>query len=437
MKALINKLKKKDIFLSTKRSIIGITIGIVFLCLFIFATIVSIIYSASVLNNVDHQIKDMKYMIKGEVPKEEKVIKDFKGIEYRFDKRLGERPPMKMPPNFIIIIYNNGIFENMSSNLYFHKYNLPILPKDAYDKLITIENDGYSFRCSIVKSNNLDIQILVNIDPEIRSIRNLTITIILSLIILIIITIILSKYLASRVIEPIKDAYDKQVYFVQDASHEMRTPLAVIKGKLELLVNSRKDTIEMNFEHISKIMSEIRGLEKLNSDLLLLSKEDLNLATNITEFKVQDFIDNLSEFYIDLADLKGKKFVIEMNRDEFTDIIVHWDYEKIKRAIVILLENAFKYTNYDGEIFLFVENLNKDIKIIVKDNGIGIKKEEQSRIFDRFYRSESVRGNNIAGTGIGLSLLKSISKNFNIKLHVTSEYGLGTEFTLIIPKIIK
>lgn len=344
---------------------------------------------------------------------------------------------MKMPPNLIIIVYNNGIFESMSSNLYFNEDNLPPIPQEAYNKLINIENDGYNFRCGIVKNNNYDIQILINIDPEIRSIRSLTTTIILSLIILIIITMILSTYLASKVVKPIKEAYDKQVYFVQDASHEMRTPLAVIKGKLELLANSWEDTIEMHFEHISKIMSEIRGLEKLNSDLLLLSKEDLNLAINITDFKLKDFVNNLSEFYIDLADLKGKTFNVKMNKAEIENIIVHWDYDKIKRAIVILLENAFKYTGDDGEINLTIENLNKDIKISVKDNGIGIKKEEQSRIFDRFYRSESVRGENISGTGIGLSLLKSISKNFNIKLNVTSEYGVGTEFTLLIPKIMK
>ena len=101
--------------------------------------------------------------------------------------------------------------------------------------------------------------------------------------------------------KPVKEAYDKQVYFVQDASHEMRTPLAVIKGRLELLANSWEDTIEMHFEHISKMMSEIRGLEKLNSDLLLLSKEDLNLTVNITSFKLDDFIKDLSDFYFDLA----------------------------------------------------------------------------------------------------------------------------------------
>ncbi|MFT8342678.1 ATP-binding protein [Clostridium beijerinckii] len=73
----------------------------------------------------------------------------------------------------------------------------------------------------------------------------------------------------------------------------------------------------------------------------------------------------------------------------------------------------------------------------IVDNGIGIKKEEEKRIFNRFYRSDIFRGQNINGMGIGLSLLKSISKNFGIKLKVNSEYGVGSEFILLIPKIIK
>lgn len=84
-----------------------------------------------------------------------------------------------------------------------------------------------------------------------------------------------------------------------------------------------------------------------------------------------------------------------------------------------------------------MEDLNKFVQIKVKDNGIGIKEEDKKRIFDRFYRSELVRGQNISGTGIGLSLLKSISKNFGIKLKVNSEYGVGSEFILLIPKVIK
>lgn len=158
------------------------------------------------------------------------------------------------------------------------------------------------------------------------------------------------------------------------------------------------------------------------------------MSINITKFKLNDLINDISEFYFDLAEIKEKIFKVVKPEEE---ILVQWDYDKIKRAIIILIENAFKYTGEDGEINLVIEDVNKHIRIMVVDNGIGIKKDEEKRIFDRFYRSDIVRGQNINGTGIGLSLLKSISKNFGIKLKVNSEYGIGSEFILLIPKIIK
>jgi len=341
---------------------------------------------------------------------------------------------MRIPPNLIVIIYNNNNFEVMSKNLYFSEADLPEFPTNSEGEIVTITNNGYSFRGTVINDGDYKIQVVANIDSEVSSLNRLRTSIIVSLVILIIIAIILSTYLASRVIKPVREAYEKQIYFVQDASHEMRTPLAVIKGKLELLAHSWGDTIDDHFEHISKMMSEVRGLEKLNSDLLLLSKEDLDLAVNITNFKLNDFISDLSEFYLDLAEIKEKIFSVVKPEEE---ISVQWDYDKIKRAVVILIENAFKYTGENGEIALSIEDMNKYIKITVKDNGIGIKEEEQKRIFDRFYRSAAVRGQNISGTGIGLSLLKSISKNFGIKLKVNSEFGVGSEFILMIPKMIK
>jgi len=311
---------------------------------------------------------------------------------------------------------------------------LPEFPTNSEGEIVTITNNGYSFRGTVINDGDYKIQVVANIDSEVSSLNRLRTSIIVSLVILIIVAIILSTYLASRVIKPVREAYEKQIYFVQDASHEMRTPLAVIKGKLELLAHSWGDTIDDHFEHISKMMSEVRGLEKLNSDLLLLSKEDLDLAVNITNFKLNNFISDLSEFYLDLAEIKEKTFRVVKPEEE---ISVQWDYDKIKRSVVILIENAFKYTGENGEITLCIEDMNKYIKITVKDNGIGIKEEEQKRIFDRFYRSAAVRGQNISGTGIGLSLLKSISKNFGIKLKVNSEFGVGSEFILMIPKMIK
>lgn len=453
---------KKDIFSSTKKKIIATSAIVVFACLFVFAIITQMLYSSRVLDNVDRQLLEQKNHLTEEpfnleyernfgqidaIPREDQLgdkskFKLENKIEIQADiqpenfdgKQNQNSKHMRIPPNLIAIVYNNNNFEVMSKNLYFSEDNLPVLPQSAEDEIVTLTIKGYNFRATVINSGNYTIHVLANIDSEVNSLNRVRNSIIVSLIILIIIAVLLSAYLASKVIKPVREAYEKQVYFVQDASHEMRTPLAVIKGKLELLAHSWGDTIDDHFEHISKMMSEVRGLEKLNSDLLLLSKEDLDLSVNISDFKLSDLINDLSEFYLDLAEIREKTFKVVKPQE---DISVQWDYDKMKRAVVILIENAFKYTGENGEITLSAEDMNKYIKISVIDNGIGIKEEEQKRIFDRFYRSEAVRGQNISGTGIGLSLLKSISKNFGIKLKVNSEYGVGSEFTLMIPKITK
>ncbi|PWX45039.1 sensor histidine kinase, partial [Clostridium perfringens] len=216
--------------------------------------------------------------------------------------------------------------------------NLPDLGEESKSKVEQITFKGYKFRGVTISSRDIRVQLLMNIDSEVQSINQLIKTIIMALVILIGIALVLSYILSSKVIKPIKKAYDKQVFFVQDASHEMKTPLAVIKGKLELLANSWDDKIEDHFEHISKMMSEVRDLEKLNSDLLLLSKEDIDNSVNIVSFELEEFIEDLSEFYVDLAEVQEKNFIV--NRP-LTPVIVKWDYSKVKRMLIILLENAF------------------------------------------------------------------------------------------------
>ena len=425
---------KKDIFLATRRNIIAISTIIVFACLIVFAVITQTLYSAKVMDNIDKQLLEQRDIINMDVFDFERYLNQ---MNNPFPKNFHGKPGMheedfiRIPPNLIVIVYKDDELKNISRNQYFTENNLPDFSKESENTIVTIDDNGYKFRGIIISKDSYKIQVLSNIDSEVNSIHRLTKTLIISLIILIIVAIVLSAYLASKVIKPVREAYEKQIHFVQDASHEMRTPLAVIKGKLELLANSSKDTIDGHFEHISKIMSEIRGLEKLNTDLLLLSKEDLDLGINITKFSLYEFINDIGEFYIDLADIQGKEFKVIKPA---YDVEVLWDYSKIRRAVIILIENAFKYTDDNGKIEFIIEEFNKNIRISVRDNGIGIREEDQERIFDRFYRSDIVRGKNISGTGIGLSLLKSISKNFGIKLNVNSTYGEGSEFTMMIPK---
>lgn len=408
-------MNKKDIFFRTKRKVTILSTFIVFLCLFIFAIITKTLYTSIVFSHIDKQLMDERNAYIS-------VLNANRGIP-------------KLPPNIIMIVQdgNGGVL--MNQNYYFDSDNLPSFPDNSEDKIVTLTSGEYAFRGIKFKFGDVHISLVINVDSELQSINQLMRSIVLSLIILIIIALILSYYLSSKIMKPVKEAYDKQVFFVQDASHEMRTPLAVIRGKLELLANKWGDTIDNNFEHISKMMSEVRGLEKLNSDLLLLSKEDIDGNINITEFSLKEFIRDISDFYIDLAEIQEKSFKVIEKLD--TNIKVNWDYNKVKRMIIILIENSFKYTKDNAEIKLIFEDSGKNIKVTVKDNGIGIKEEDQERIFDRFFRSADVRVKSISGSGIGLSLLKSIAKTLDIKIKLTSKVAEGTEFNLLIPKVIK
>ncbi|WP_125153217.1 sensor histidine kinase [Clostridium rectalis] len=419
---------KKDVFYYTKKNIIFISTTIVFICLFIFAMVTRFLYTSRVFNNVDRDILHQKDMIEHSLP----MIMKEKNKDL-LDGKFHFNPPL-VPPNITAIIYFQERLEFVSPSAYFTNTNVPKMEKLTENKIITLNYKGHKFRALSFVYRQYNIQLFTNIDSQIQSINQLNNSIILSLIVLIIIALLLSSFLGKKIIKPVKEAYDKQVFFVQDASHEMRTPLAVIKGKLELLANSWGESIDNNFEYISKMMSEIKLLEKLNSDLLLLTKEDLSNNIKIDSINLEEFIKNISEFYIDLAEIQNKKFeVIRPNGI----IKVSWDYDKIKRIIVILLENAFKYTKVKDSITIVFEEFNKNIKITIKDTGIGIKKEDQRRIFDRFFRSSNVRASNITGSGIGLSLLKSISNSLGIEVNFSSEVNIGTKFQLIVPKVIR
>lgn len=418
---------KKDIFYYTKRNITILSITIVLLCLVISSITTAFVYNSKVFENIDREILKQKAMLEGTAPI---VIKDNNNM-FKADRGF-KSPPIH--PKIIAMIYSKDNIESISPNPYFDKNNIPDTASLPEDDITEIEYNDYNFRGIIFNNREHKVLLLANVDSEIQSIKQLNNSIISSLIVLLIVAGILSTFLANKIIKPVREAYNKQIFFVQDASHEMRTPLAIIKGKLELLANAWGETIEDNFEHISKMMSEVRGLEKLNSDLLLLTKEDLNSSVKLENINLKDFVEDISEFYIDLAEMQNKEFKVINN---YSELMVKWDYHKMKRSVIILLENAFKYTPEGGKIALSFEDFNKFIKIRVCDTGIGIKKEDQQRIFDRFFRSSNIRALNINGSGVGLSLLKSISKTLGFTIKFSSQVDKGADFELLVPKLMK
>lgn len=211
-------MKHKDIFYRTKKNIIIISTAIVFLCLFIFAIITQVLYSSRLLNNIDAQL--IQQVKSFEKPNEGMMLEGPFGD-------WGHLKPPRTPPNMIMIIYEGESLRSISPNSYFDDSNLPDFSKSLNNKIVNLKNYEYNFRGISFSKAGYKIEVIINIDSELKSINQLMNSIILSLVILIIIALALSIFLASRIVKPVREAYEKQVFFVQDASHEMRTPLAL------------------------------------------------------------------------------------------------------------------------------------------------------------------------------------------------------------------
>ena len=212
--------------------------------------------------------------------------------------------------------------------------------------------------------------------------------------------------------------------FIADVSHELKTPITSIMGYADTLLEEEYDK-ETQSKFLNVIASEARRMAKLVTDLLTLSKNDNN--RNVV--KKEQF---------DLGELVKKcqdKLAIEIKRKNHNvncfvtaDVpLVYADKDDIERVILNILTNSIKYTKDNGEIKIYVGFVYNDAYIKIFDNGIGIPKEHQERIFERFYRVDKSRSKETGGTGLGLAIVKHIAQVHNASLEVISEEGQGTK----------
>ncbi|HCX63025.1 MAG TPA: hypothetical protein DHU59_11400, partial [Clostridiales bacterium] len=235
----------------------------------------------------------------------------------------------------------------------------------------------------------------------------------------------ISFIFTGQAIKPIRDTWIRQKEFVADASHELRTPLTVIQTNLDVVLSDDEGTVEENEVWLDNAYSETRVMAKLIDQLLILAKADVNeekLA--VSEFLLSEVVENVCQSMEVLAKKKGLDFIVNVAED----IKIKADYDKIRRLVVILVDNAVKYTE-EGKITvsLYTEK-NKKI-FTVEDTGIGIAKKDLCRIFDRFYRADKARHRE-GGTGLGLSIAKWIADVHRFSLTVESTINEGSKFTL-------
>jgi len=226
----------------------------------------------------------------------------------------------------------------------------------------------------------------------------------------------------------IQYSYEKQNQFTLDASHELATPLAVIKGYTDLIDRWGKNDPEILDEGIQSIKNELLNMTRLLDTLLFISKSDNEiLKLEKTKFWLNELITEV---------VKESNLVTDHHDIDFNvnaPIQIEADKRLIKQMLRAIIDNSIKYAESEGKIEINSQSKNNQAVITISDNGVGIPKEELPHIFDRFYRVDKARSREFGGTGLGLSIVKWIVDIHGGSITAESEMGKGTKMIVTLP----
>lgn len=233
----------------------------------------------------------------------------------------------------------------------------------------------------------------------------------------------------NSMLDRIETSYESQKQFVSDASHELRTPIAVIQGYANLLKRWGTKDVEILKESIDAINNESKAMQDLVEKLLFLSRHDKKtLKLEKTRFNMCPMVEDM---------VKETKMVTTNRVIEspiLENVVVYGDKQALKQAIRVFIDNAVKYSKDGDTITICCKNQSGDCIISVQDTGIGMTRKDVEHIFERFYRSEQVRNDKIYGHGLGLSIAKLIILAHTGRIKVRSQYTKGTTFTITLPR---
>ncbi|RZI48900.1 sensor histidine kinase [Lactococcus kimchii] len=269
------------------------------------------------------------------------------------------------------------------------------------------------------------VQIFTNVDQIQDAMSRAVLVIITTMITFWLLSVIISLYLANWTLKPILSAYEKQKEFVENASHELRTPLAILQNRLELLFQTPTATIIDASENISESLAEVRNMRLLTTTLLHLARSESGIKINPVATQL-DYFEKIFESYEMLAENAGKIFKGNLKIEGTFNL----DQALFKQLMTILFDNALKYTDENGEIFVDVQKNGNNLLLAVADNGEGISDEDKKKIFDRFFRVDKARTRQKGGLGLGLSLAKQIVDAYNGKISVEDNKPHGTKFVV-------
>lgn len=230
----------------------------------------------------------------------------------------------------------------------------------------------------------------------------------------------------------LEDSFEQIKQFSANASHELRTPLTILRGHIEVCLSRERTAIEYR-ETLTELLDEVLRMSGIVNNLLLLARIDADSAPmEMTVVKLDELVrENLEQMA-----LIGKKHKIAIECDICQPIEVVGNTRRLSEVLLNLLDNAIKYNRDGGTVTVSLTAGGEQAVLKISDNGIGIPREDQDKIFERFYRVDKARSREYGGSGLGLAIVKWIVDEHNGSISVSSDPGKGSCFTITFPSVV-
>lgn len=282
-------------------------------------------------------------------------------------------------------------------------------------------NDGHSVKYGVIT---------VNVNDTIYNLNHFKKVILWSFGSFGLLALMVSYWISLKNMKPILRSWQQQQDFVNNAAHELRTPMAVIQGKLENMLTHPESTVREQSDAIILSLSEVRRLTSLTNNMLTLAKSGSNMTRLEKESTdISDFLSQIVAPYQEMAEFDGQQVLLSVRVGQRVMI----DQKRIHQLIVLLVDNALKYSEAGDTVSITAMIEKRKLVLTVADTGRGISDEAKKHVFDRFYREDKTGNRETGGTGLGLSIAEWIVHAHGGKIVVLDNQPKGTIFKITLP----